>query len=147
MLTDEELRAVWQAADKAGFPFGSIVKLLILSGQRRDEVGQMRWLEIDIDKRLWTLPRARVKTGQPHEVPLSDAALALLRAVPRFNDSPLVFTTRGTTVFSGYSKCKSWLDGLLSSDIPHWTLHDLRRTAASGMAKLNINLPVIERRC
>jgi integrase len=145
VLTDDELRAVWQAADKAGFPFGSIVKLLILSGQRRDEVGQMRWLEIDIDKRLWTLPRERVKTGQPHEVPLSDAALALLRAVPRFNDSPLVFTTRGTTVFSGYSKCKSRLDALLPADMSAWRLHDLRRTAASGMARLGISLPVIEK--
>ena len=143
VLSDDELRAVWQAADKVGFPFGSIVKLLILTGQRRDEVGRMQWSEIDVDKRLWTLPRERVKTGRPHEVPLSDAALAVLRAVPRFNDSPLVFTISGTTVFSGYSKCKSRLDGLLS--MPHWTLHDLRRTAASGMARLNINLPVIEK--
>jgi integrase len=145
VLSDEELRAVWQAADKTGFPFGSIVKLLILTGQRRDEVGQMRWSEIDIDKRLWTLPRERVKTGQPHEVPLSDAALAVLREVPRINDSPLVFTTNGTTVFSGYSKCKSRLEELLPSDMPHWTLHDARRTLASGMARLNINLPVIEK--
>ena len=143
VLSDDELRAVWQAADKVGFPFGSIVKLLILTGQRRDEVGRMQWSEIDVDKRLWTLPRERVKTGRPHEVPLSDAALAVLRAVPRFNDSPLVFTISGTTVFSGYSKCKSRLDGLLS--MPHWTLHDLRRTAASGMARLNINLPIIEK--
>jgi integrase len=143
VLSDDELRAVWQTADKTGFPFGPIVKLLILTGQRRDEVGRMQWSEIDVDKRLWTLPRERVKTGRPHEVPLSDAALAVLRAVPRFNDCPLVFTISGTTVFSGYSKCKSRLDGSLS--MPHWTLHDLRRTAASGMARLNINLPVIEK--
>jgi integrase len=145
VLSDEELRAVWQAADKAGFPFGSIVKLLILTGQRRDEVGRMEWSEIDIDKRLWTLPRERVKTGQPHEVPLSDAALAVFRGVPRINDSPLVFTTNGTTVFSGYSKCKSRLDELLPSDMPHWTLHDARRSFASGLARLGINLPIIEK--
>ena len=66
---------MWQAADQVGWPFGPLVKLFALTGQRRDEVDQMRWAEFDLDARLWTLPAERVKTNQPHQVPLSDAAL------------------------------------------------------------------------
>jgi integrase len=143
-LSDDELRLVWQAADKIGRTFGPLVKLLALTGQRRDEVAQMRWDEIDIDNRLWTLPPARVKNNQPHEVPLSAAARAVLE-VPRVAGSPFVLTNGGASAASGYSKGKRRLDALLPADMPPWRLHDLRRTCASGMARLGINLPVIEK--
>ena len=73
VLSDDELRLVWRAADKIAWPFGLLVKLLALTGQRRDEVAKMRWDELDLEAGLWTLPRERVKTDQPHEVPLSAA--------------------------------------------------------------------------
>ena len=105
----------------------------------------MQWSEIDIEKRLWALPAGRVKNNQLHQVPLSDAALDVLKGAPQIAGSPFVFTTNGTAPSSAYSKNKRRLDALLPSDLPAWRLHDLRRTVASGMARLNINLPVIEK--
>jgi integrase len=146
VLSGDELRLVWQAADKLGGTFGPLVKLLALTGQRRDEVARMRWEEIDIENRLWTLPAERTKNNQPHEVPLSKAALAILERVPRTKESPFVFTTNGgASPASGYSKNKRRLDALLPAGMPSWRLHDLRRTCASGMARLGVNLPVIEK--
>ena len=145
VLNDDELRLVWQAADKIGWPFGPLVKLLALTGQRRDEVAKMRWDELDLKAGLWILPRERVKTDQPHEVPLSAAAVNVLKSVPRIAGSPYVFTTNGTAPSSSYSKNKRKLDALLPPEMPSWRLHDLRRTVASGMARLGINLPVIEK--
>jgi integrase len=145
VLSNDELRLVWQAAAKLGGTFGPLVKLLALTGQRRDEVAQMRWDELDLGARLWTLPPARVKNNQPHEVPLSAAALSVVESVSRVADSPFVLTNAGPSPASGYSKGKRRLDALLPADMPPWRLHDLRRTAASGMARLGINLPVIEK--
>jgi integrase len=145
VLSDDELRVVWAAANKLGGTFGPLVKLLALTGQRRDEVAGMRWDELDLDARLWTLPAGRTKNDKPHDVPLSGAAIAVLKSVPRVTDSPFVLTTNGGAPASGYSKNKRRLDALLSADIPAWRLHDLRRTCASGMARLGINLPVIEK--
>jgi integrase len=146
VLSDDELRLVWQAAVKLGGTFGPLVKLLALTGQRRDEVARMRWDELDFDARLWTLPPARTKNNQPHEVPLSKAALAVLQKVSRITESPFVLTTNGgASPASGYSKNKRRLDALLPADVPPWRLHDLRRTCASGLARLGINLPVIEK--
>jgi integrase len=105
VLSDDELRLVWTAADKLGGTFGPLVKLLALTGQRRDEVARMRWDELDLDTRLWTLPRARTKNNQPHEVPLSKAALTVLQNVPRIAGSPFVLAANGgASPVSGYSK-------------------------------------------
>jgi integrase len=146
VLTDDELRLVWAAAEKLGGTFGPLVKLLALTGQRRDEVARIKFEEINFDARLWTLPPARTKNNQPHEVPLSKPALAVLQRLPRTVESPFVLTTNGgASPASGYSKNKRRLDALLPADMPSWRLHDLRRTAASGMARLGINLPVIEK--
>jgi integrase len=146
VLSDDELRLVWAAADKLGGTFGPLVKLLALTGQRRDEVARMRHDELDLDARLWTLPPTRTKNNQPHEVPLSKAALAVLQNVPHTASSPFVLTTNGgASPASGYSKNKRRLDALLPADMPAWRLHDLRRTCASGLARLGINLPVIEK--
>jgi integrase len=144
VLNDEELRNVWHAADQLGYPFGALVKLLILTGQRRNEVAGMRWSEIDARGDLWTLPASRVKNAKEHDVPLSRAALDILAGLPRIGEI-FVLTTTGATPVSGYAKGKRRLDALLPADMPPWRLHDLRRTTASGLAKLGVNLPTIER--
>jgi integrase len=144
VLNDTELCDVWMAADKIGGPFGALVQLLILLGQRRDEVAKMEFAELDLAGRLWALPPGRVKNEQPHKIPLSEPAVAILTALPRIGDR-FVLTTNGDAPSSNYGKNKRKLDALLPPDMPAWTLHDLRRTAASGMARLGINLPVIEK--
>jgi integrase len=141
VLTDDELRAVWRVADKEGHPFGTILELLILTGQRRGEVAGMTWTELDLDAGTWTLPRERVKNDRRHEVPLSRQALAILKALPRIGDK-YVFTLNGTAPYNGF-KAKERFDEAVG--ITPWTVHDLRRTAASGMAKLGVSLVVIEK--
>jgi integrase len=104
----------------------------------------MQWHEINLKTRLWSLPPARVKNNQAHEIPLSAPAIAVLEALPRIGDR-FVLTTNGEAPSSGYSKAKRRIDALLPADMPGWVLHDLRRSCASGMARLGISLPVIEK--
>jgi Arm domain-containing DNA-binding protein/integrase-like protein len=145
ILTDVELRNVWLAADQLDNQFGALVKLLILLGQRRDECAGMRHSELNFDAKLWTLAAERAKNNKPHDIALADFVIGILTALPRIAGSDFVLTTTGDAPSNGYSKGKRKLDSLLSSDMPAWRLHDLRRTVASGMAKLGINLPVIEK--
>lgn len=153
ILADAELKLVWQAADADATPFGPLVKMLILTGQRLTEVGEMRWDEIDIEKKVWTLSGDRVKNGERHEVPLSGAAVEILTSLPRIKSTRgYVFTTGRDAAVSGYSRAKRRLDDAIAKAITegskapeHWTFHDLRRTMASGMARLGIALPVIEK--
>ena len=146
VLADGELRAVWQACDGLRAPFGTIVRLLILTGARRDEVGGLRWSELDLDVGVWTLPAERSKNGQAHTVPLSAPALALLQAVSRTAGTDLVFPARKAThAANDFGGAKRRLDAALGLDMPAWVFHDLRRTAATGMARLGIGLPVIEK--
>jgi integrase len=139
VLTDDELRSVWRAADEIGFPFGSIVQLLILTGQRRGEVAGMEWAEVNLTNRLWTLPRERTKNNRRHEVPLSPQAVAIVEGLSRISDR-YVFSLNGTKPFNGF-KAKE----RLCPEIADWTIHDLRRTVASGMARLGVSLVVIEK--
>ena len=146
---DAELALIWQALGALGYPFGPLVLLLILTGCRREEVAGMRWSELHADRSLWVVPAERVKNGVQHSIPLSPRARSIIAELPRFIGSDLVFTTTGTTSVSGYSRFKRALDDAVTelndgTPIPPWTLHDCRRSAASGMAKLGIQLPVIE---
>ena len=109
-MRDDELRLVWKATETIGWPFGPIVRLLILTGARRDEVAQMEWREVDIDHAVWTLPAARSKNRREHAIPLSDTALDVLRSLPRIDRSGFVFTTNARTPVSGFSKAKPTLD-------------------------------------
>jgi integrase len=152
ILDDSELRRVWNAAEAEGWPFGPLIKLLILTGQRVSEVGGMRWNEINKDQRLWTLPAERVKNGVRHEVPLSDAAMVIIGTLPHIKTTKgFIFTTRRDAAVSGFSRAKDSLDAAIAAALPeaqplnHWTFHDLRRTTASGMARLGIQIPVIEK--
>ena len=145
ILSDDELCVLWQACEELNYPFGPLVKLLILSGQRLREVAHARWPEIDFTTRTWTLPRERSKNNQAHDVPLSNAAIAILESLPRFSRTELVFTTTGRTPVSGFSKAKKVLDVAMPPDAAPWVLHDIRRTFASGCARLGVNLPTIEK--
>jgi integrase len=142
VLTDDELRRVWQAAERLGPLNGAVVRLLVLTGQRRNEVAHMQWGELDLEKRLWTLPRERVKNDRRHEVPLSSQAVATIQALPRISDR-FVFSTNAESPVNDFGKNKGRLDEL--SGVSDWVLHDLRRTVASGMARLGISLAVIEK--
>ena len=145
ILSDEELRALLRACNNLSEQFGALIKLLILTAQRRDEVGQMTWREVDFGARLWTIPKERAKNGIANDVPLSEPTIKILKGIKRVaGDSGLVFTTTGRTPISGFSKTKKRLDAAIPN-APSWVLHDLRRTVASGMARLGVNLPVIEK--
>ena len=135
---------MWGAAGRINGPFGSVVKLLILTGQRRSEVAEMEWPELDLEQRLWTLPPERVKNDTRNDVPLSPPAVAVIEQVKRIGER-FVFTLNGEAPIADFSKSKDRLDALLPPDTPPWTLHDLRRSVASGMARLGISLPVIEK--
>jgi integrase len=142
VLADDELRAIWKAAADIGWPSGHIVRLLILTGQRRGEVTGMAWGEVDLEGKLWSLPRERIKNKRSHAVPLSAAAIKIIKAVPPIK-SELIFSSNGHGVFNNWHTTKGRLDE--TSGVQNWHLHDIRRTVASGMAKLGINLPVIEK--
>ena len=145
VLTDAELAIIWHAAEEQGYPFGRIVQLLMLTAQRRGEVVGMRWDELDLEGGLWTIPSSRTKNHKAHMVPLTATVVAILRELPRIDASPLVFPARGMPeqAYSGYSKGKRVLDA--SAKLHDWTLHDLRRTAATGMARSGVPPHVVER--
>ncbi len=140
VLSNDELRAVWTVAGDLG-DFGTIVRLLILTGQRREEVGGMTWQELDVEKELWSIPAERSKNRQAHEVPLSNPALTLLQTRQRHDHRDLVFGV-GKGPFSGWSKAKARLD--TRSGVHNWRLHDLRRTVVTGMAEIGIQPHIIE---
>jgi integrase len=142
VLTDDEIVAFWTGCDKLGWPFGALYELLLLTAQRRTEVAGMTWDELDLERRTWTIPRERAKNDRAHEVHLSDLAVEIIENLPR-QDTPLVFSTTGSTHVSGYSRSKAALDRRMGAD--DWILHDLRRTAATGMAKLNIAPHVVDK--
>lgn len=141
ILTNDEVRTLWATWGKMGWPFGPAFKLLLVTGQRREEVARMRWEDIDLENALWTLPREQTKSDRLHEVPLAQLAIEILDAVPRTSD--YVFTTTGTTPISGFSKAKIRSDNL--SGVTGWRIHDLRRTFASGMARIGVAPHVVEK--
>src|SRR5262249_53711382 len=93
LLNDDETVRFWTACDEMGLPFGRLFQMLLLTAQRRDEVGGMRWSELDLEKRKWTIPRERAKNGKAHTVHLSDLAIEIIEQLPRIGDSDFVFTT------------------------------------------------------
>jgi integrase len=161
VLSDDEIKLAMKSFSIAGWPFGAVGQLLVLTGQRRNEVARMRWDEVDFAGRLWKLPGSRSKNKRDHEVPLSDAALRILDGVPRIGESGFVFSVRGGAPISGFSKFKGQIDRAIVEMMreeaagrgadpqkvrppEHWTLHDLRRTTATGLQKLGVRLEVTE---
>jgi integrase len=170
--SDDELRWLWQAGDaydrseqnegKGGIgkkyrgPFGPFVQMLILTGQRRSEVANMTWREIDVDAREWVIPAERSKNGNPHAVPLSDEVMEIIERLPRIKGSKgYIFTTDGEHPVSGFSRMKERINKLMAEAgeevrgeevaIPDWTLHDIRRTVAAGMQRLGVKMEVTEK--
>lgn len=155
ILTDEELTHVLTAASDTAAPYGHIVRMLALTGQRRDEIAAMRWSEISDDLTSWTIPGQRTKNNAAHIVPLTEPVRSLLyetlgtdeeskkEEISRRRDSAtLVFPSGADTKFSAWSKAKSRLDE--ASGVSGWVLHDLRRTLATGLQKLGVRMEVTE---
>ena len=153
VLSDDEISWLWKACDQRGQPWGPFVQLLLLTGQRRGEVAGMTDDELDGD--LWHLPTGRVKNARPHDVPLPHPALAVLSGVERIkSDAGYIFTTTGRTPVSGFQRALAGISKTMQDiaaeesgvpvEIPHWTFHDLRRTAATGMARMGIPVRVTE---
>jgi len=151
VLSDTELAIIWHAAKAEGYPFGTLSQLLILTAQRRDEVAGLSWPELDLVACQWSLPGARTKNKRPHIVPLSSGAVDLLETVPKFAAGEFLFGMGGRSAFSGYSHAKERLDQRVHKlaakekvKVLPWTLHDLRRTAATRMADLGVLPHVVE---
>jgi integrase len=153
VLTDDEIRWFWQACEAVGYPWGTFGKVLLLTGQRLNEVAQITDSEITGD--LWHLRAERTKNGRAHDVPLSGAVRDVLAGVERIRgDRGLIFTTTGKSPVSGFFKARAHIAEAMAGiaakergeavEIPRWTFHDLRRTAATGMARLGIPVRVTE---
>ena len=130
VLTNTELRSIWNALE--GDDYSNVVRLLALTGQRRDEIGGLRWNEIDLDKAVIVLPGERTKNHKPHDVPLSPPALAILKDYHARRDGREYVFGRGAAGYQGWSKSKEALDRR-GDAIPDWRLHDLRRTLSTRM--------------
>jgi len=163
-LSPDEIRTVWAAAGELGYPFGHFFRMALVTGQRREEVAQMRSADVDEGERIWTLSSDMTKAGRSHVVPLSTLALEVLgeakEAARNLLTKPedaepatYVFTTRGDRAISGYSKAKARLDRVVAlgrseaglPDLDPWTIHDLRRTVGTGLGKLSVLRFIIAR--
>ncbi len=156
-LSADEVKELWPRFAAAGYPFGPFFQMCLITGQRRTEVAGMRWADIDLDGKTWTLSADQTKAGRAHVVPLSEMALEVLTALPRktmteknhsTRPSPFVFTTEGNTPISGFSRAKERIEQKVmaarlevdpgAAKMEEWGIHDLRRTVATEMGRLGI---------
>jgi integrase len=163
-LAPDEIRVIWAATDQLGYPFGHFFRMALATGQRREEVAQMRIVDADEADRIWALSSEMTKTGRAHVVPLSTFALDILGEAKEAGRGLLaepedaepttyVFTTRRDRPISGYSKAKARLDREVAKarceadlpDLERWTIHDLRRTVGTGLGKIGISRFIIAR--
>jgi integrase len=162
VLSDNELAAILKATDESGDPFGPFFRLLVLTGQRRREVAEIDWTELDSDSKVWTIPADRAKNGVAHIVPLAPETRAELDRLAKIGATDAdgskiehwptagyVLTTTGRTPISGFTKAKNALDTQVKKDrdgnaLEAWRIHDLRRTVATGFQRLGIRFEVTE---
>ena len=148
VLTDAELAALWRATEILGYPFGPLYRLLLLTGARKNEVAGLRRREIDLDKKLWSVPPERFKSKTTHLVPLTAPAIAVIEALPNFDKGDHLFsTTFGEKPVSGFSKSKDRLDALMAAELGTllpWRVHDIRRTVRTRLASLRVSDLVAE---
>lgn len=143
VLSIDELKKVLEGCGSIGYPYGMIVQLLALTGQRRNEIASLRWEWIDSENKTITLPSSLTKNKKPHTLPYGDRVAEILATIP--NTGSLLFPARGRkdVPFSGWSKAKNELDTLCAFD--DWVLHDLRRSLATGLAALGTPIHVTEK--
>ena len=144
-MTNAEIRFFWLACDSIGAPFGMLFKFLLLTGARLNEASRITYAELQDHGTAWLLPATRAKNKRPLVVPLSALARAQLGTA---TDTGYIFTTTGRTPISGFSKTKARLDAAMATmanaAIAPWVLHDLRRTAATGMAEIGVAPHIVE---
>lgn len=143
ILDDDELRTVWDLAEANG-TFGGIVRLCLLTAQRRTKVATMMWADLSIDGE-WTIAKEVREKDSAGSLMLPDAAIEIVKAQPRVRDNPYVFAGRGDGPYAGFSQGKTRFDAKLPPDMPAWVLHDLRRTARSMMSRAGVRPDVAER--
>lgn len=162
VLTADELRAIWPTTEALGTPINQFLRALILLGQRREETAGMRWADLDFEAKTWTIPAELTKAGRVHVVPLPPAVVDMLKAMPRktfinadkkAESSRYVFTVGGKASISNYSAIKARLDAKITATLKEadadakplapWTVHDLRRTAATEMGRLGVSRFII----
>ena len=141
VLDDTEIRRVWKAAEQAG-TFGGLIRLLLLTAQRRDKVTSMRRADIS-DDGVWEIPTAPREKGHAGALRLPPIALDIIKAQPRFASTPFVFAGRGKGPINGFSKVKGSFDE--AAGVEGWVLHDLRRTARSLMSRVGVSSEHAER--
>lgn len=149
VLTIEELKTIWAASfpsqERECEVHGHIVRVLMLTGQRRSEVAGMLWPELDLEGKTWEIPASRTKNRLPHIVPLSDPVISIIQEQEELQKiigkSAFVFTCTGKP-FSGWSRSKQRLNS--RAKIPDWRLHDLRRTMVTGMNEMGIQPNIVE---
>jgi integrase len=163
-LTAEEVKELWPHFVSLGYPFGAFFRMCLITGQRRTEVAEMRWADIDLEAKTWTLSADQTKAGRAHVVPLSQMALDILTKLPRktfaerngsIKPSPFVFTSDGDVPISGFSRAKASVGEKVlatrqgedsgAGELAGWSIHDLRRSVATDMARLGITSFVISR--
>src|SRR5271155_1474694 len=152
-LSDEEIPVFWLACDAIGWPLGPLAQLLLLTAQRRDELAHAAWSEFDLNKQTWTLPGERTKNGRSNIVHLSLLAIEIIEKLPRIaSKKGWVFTTGlggGDTPVSGFGRGRqriaAAMDDASAEEVAPFTLHDLRRSAATGMAALGIAPHVVDK--
>jgi integrase len=141
VLTDQEIVSVWNGA--GADDFGRVVRLLILTAQRRTEVGGMSWRELDLERGAWTIPSGRTKNGREHTLPLPPLALDIIAGIPRVVGREYLFGPRAAG-FTSWNRPKQILDRRLGDQVGPWRLHDLRRSAATRMCDLGVAPHVVE---
>jgi integrase len=140
-LSGDEIKALWNGLDSLPAPIPAFVRTLLLTGARRENARTLRWAELDLKNRVWTIPGSKSKNEKPYEIPLSRQMIALLEGVER--SGPYVFTRDGNRPIAGLSDSKARLDS--ASGVTGWRLHDLRRTLRTGLARLGIVEEIAER--
>ena len=158
-LSDAEIAAFWKATERLGYPYGPLMRLLLVTGQRKSEVAEARWPEFDLAAKLWTVPPERFKSDSSHRVPLSGDALAIIESLPRFVGKSrgtgdfLFSTSHGQWPVNGFSKAKVSLDEEMlailreanpEAVLPSFVLHDLRRTVRTRLSSLRVSTEVAE---
>jgi integrase len=144
VLSRHEIGGFWEACNQLGYPFGPLCQLLLLTGQRCNEIARLKWSYISFEEKIIRIPPENIKAGRGHDVPLSNTAIDILRSLPRFTGEYIFSTTCGQKPVSGFSKTKKRFEDYFHPQ-GNWRFHDLRRTCATYMAQEGIPLHTISR--